>query len=80
MGLEGGFPFVTFTDLDQRIDMLEVNLGVDPCLFWALEEAGDLGKGILVFSCDFIKTSEVDAELESTVLLPAETYQSSMWR
>jgi hypothetical protein len=60
--------------------MSEVDLGIDLCLFWVLEEVEDLGKGILFFFCEFIETSEVNAKSESTILLLAEKYQSSVGR
>ena len=31
-GPEGGFPFVTIGDADKVVGMLQVDLGVDPCL------------------------------------------------
>jgi hypothetical protein len=42
--------------------MLEVTLGVDLSCFWALKEVGDLGKGILVFLCEFIETLKANGD------------------
>jgi hypothetical protein len=71
-GPEGGLPFVAFTDSHQMIGMAEINLGVDPCLFGTLEEVGDARKRVAVFLGEFVETAEVNAEMESTVLLSAE--------
>jgi hypothetical protein len=46
VGLEGGLPFVAIADSDQMIGMAEINLGVVPRLLGALEEVGDVRKGI----------------------------------
>ena len=35
-GLEGGFPFITISNMDKVVGMLQVNLGVDPHLAWSI--------------------------------------------
>ena len=54
-GVEGGFPFVTFTDSNKVVGMLQVNFGIHRGLSQAVEEVGDMWKWILVFLGDFIE-------------------------
>jgi hypothetical protein len=54
------------------IGMTEINLGIALCLLGTLEEVGDVRKRVAVFLGESVKTAEVDAEAESTILLLAE--------
>ena len=36
LGLEGGFPFIAISNMDKVVGMLQVDLGVDPCLVWSI--------------------------------------------
>ena len=53
-GSKGGFPFVTFADLNEVVGMLQVDFGIHGGLSWAVEEVGDVWKWISVFLGDFI--------------------------
>jgi hypothetical protein len=75
-----GFPFVAFADSDEMIGMVEINLGIDTCLLGTLKEVGDARKRVEIFFGESVKTVEVDAEAESTVLLLAEQYWSFVRR
>jgi hypothetical protein len=46
------------------IGMSEVNLGIDLCFSRTFEQVCSAGKGISVFLCDFIESSEVHAQSE----------------
>jgi len=43
VGLECGFPFVTFVDLDKMTGMSEINVREQSCFTWTVQEIGDLG-------------------------------------
>ena len=42
-GAESGFPFVTLSDMDQVVRMMEVDFCIESCLSQAVEEVGDVG-------------------------------------
>ena len=64
MGAEGGFPFVTCTDSNEVVGMLQVDFGIHGGLLWAVKEVGDARKRISVFLGDFVEHSKVSAETE----------------
>ena len=80
MGAEGGFPFVTFTDSNKVVGMLQANFGIHGGLLWAVEEVRDMQKQILVFLCEFIEALKVSAETERAIFLLSEEDQSAMRR
>jgi hypothetical protein len=41
------------------IGMSEVNLGIDLCFLQTFEQVHGAGKGIAVFLCDFVESSDV---------------------
>jgi len=63
-GLECDFPFITFTDSDKMVGMLEVNVGEQSCFTWTVQEIGDLGEWVAVFLGDFIEATEINAKME----------------
>ena len=64
VGVEGGFPFITFMDLKEVVGVLQVNFGIHGGLSWAVKEVGDAWKRISVFLGDFVECSKVGAEME----------------
>ena len=62
--MEGSFPFVTFTDLNEVVGMLQVNFGIHRGLSQVIEEVRDAQKQILIFLSDFIECSKFGAEME----------------
>ena len=48
--------------------MSEVERSVDAGLSGGLEKVGDERKWIPIFLCDFVKTTEIDAEVERAIL------------
>ena len=62
--MEGGFPFITFMDLNEVVGMLQVDFGIHGGLLWAVEEVGDTWKRILVFLGDLVEHSKVSAKME----------------
>ena len=42
-GVESGFPFVTLSDMDQVVRVMEVNFCIESCLLQAVEEVRDVG-------------------------------------
>ena len=63
-GAEGGFPFITFTDSNEGVGMLQVNFSIHGGLLWAVKEVGDEWEQISVFLSDFVERSKVGAEME----------------
>ena len=78
--MERSFPFVTFTDLNEVVGMLQVDFGVHRGLSWAVKEVRDARKQILVFLGDFIKCLKVSAETERAVFLSSKEDQSTVRR
>ena len=64
VGVEGDFPFVTFTDSNKVVGMLQVNFGIHRGLLQAVKEVRDMRKQILVFLGNFIEHSKVSTETE----------------
>ena len=64
MGVEGGFPFVTFTDSNKAVGMLQVDFGIHGGLSQAVKEVGDMQERISVYLGDFVEHSKVSAEME----------------
>ena len=48
-GTEGGLPFVSISDADQMICILEIELGVDLSFAWGFEQVGGRGSGYWSF-------------------------------
>ena len=46
------------------VSMLEINLGIDLGTAWNIQQIRDTGKGVAVFLCDFVESSEVNAKME----------------
>ena len=74
------FPFVTFTDPDKVVCMLEIDFGEVTSFLRTVQEIGDSGEQILVFLCYLVQATEIDTEAEGAILLPDEKCQSSAWR
>ena len=64
MGAEGSFPFITFTDSNKLVGMLQVDFGIHRGFLGAVEEVRDAWKRILVFLGDFVEHSKVSTETE----------------
>ena len=46
MGAEGAFPFITFTDSNKVVGMLQVDFGKHRGLSQAVKEVGDTSRGM----------------------------------
>ena len=66
--------------MDKVIGMSEVECSVDASLSSRLEKIGDERKWILIFLHDFVKTTEIDAEVEGAILFTDEKNGGTMWR
>jgi len=79
---EGSFPFITWSDADQMVCMLEIDLGIDGRA--ARRIKGVRGewkwKWITIFFGDFIETTEVHTKTEQSILLLDKEDWSSMGR
>ena len=42
-GAESGFPFISLSNMDQVVCVIEVDFCVESCLLWAVEEVGYVG-------------------------------------
>ena len=60
--------------------MSEVERSVDASLSGRLEKVGDERKWIPIFLHDFVKTTEIDAEVEEAILFTNEKNGGIMWR
>ena len=77
-GVKGGFPFVTFLDLDEVVHVLQVNYCIYRGLSWTVKEVGDMWKWVSVLFGDFVEASEVSAKLERAVFLLSEEDRSAV--
>ena len=66
---EGGFPFITFGDTNHVIGMADVQCCVNASFSSGGEEVRDEGQQVAVLLCDFVQSSEINAEVKSTVFL-----------
>ena len=60
--------------------MSEVEHSVDASLSSGLKKVGDEQKWIPIFLHDFVKTAEIDAEVEGAILFTDEKNRGTMWR
>jgi len=58
--------------------MLEVNLGVDLGMAGGVQKVGNEREWITILLSDFVKTSEVNTQLEGAILLLYKEDRSSM--
>ena len=71
-GLEGGFPFITFVDLNEVVGMSEINFGEYPSLSRTVEEVSHSGEWVTILLCNLVEPSEVDAESKRAILFTGE--------
>ena len=74
--MEGSFSFITFTDLNEVVGVLQVNLGIHGGLLQAVE-VRDTQKWVSVFLSDLIEVSKVGTEMERAVFLSSKEDQSA---
>ena len=72
MGVKGGFPFITFTDSNEVVGVLQVDFSIHGGFLQAVEEVRDMWKWVLVFLCDFVEASKVGTEMGRAVFLSSE--------
>ena len=60
MGLEGSFWFVTFSNVDKVVSMLEINLGIYTGFLGSVQQISNKWKWVVVFLHDPVETMEVD--------------------
>ena len=53
-GVEGGLPFISVSNADQMIHMLEIEFGLDLSSTWGFEEVRGTGKWVLVLFHDLV--------------------------
>ena len=66
--------------MDKVVGMSEVEHSVDASLFSGLGKVGDEQKWIPIFLCDFVKTTETDAEVKGAILFTDEKNGGTVWR
>ena len=49
---------------EMQVSMLEINLGIDLGTAWNIQQVRDTGKGVVVFLCDLVESSEVNAKMK----------------
>jgi len=60
--------------------MPEINLGVDSCLSWCIQEVRNEWKWISVFLGNLVEASEINTESKRAVFLPNKEDRCSMGR
>ena len=70
--MKSGLPFMTFSDADQVISMLEVERCINMSLAGCIEEVRNEWKWIPVFLSDFVKTTVVNTKSEGAILFADE--------
>ena len=75
-----GFLFISFLDADKVVGMSEVERSVNASFSGRLEKVRDEQKWILIFLCDFVKATEIDAEAEGAILFTNEKNRGTVWR
>ena len=66
--------------MDKVVGMSEVECSVDASFSGGLEKVGDERKWIPIFLHDFVKTAEIDAEVEGAILFTNEKNWGTVWR
>ena len=66
--------------MDKVVGMSEVKHSVDVSLSGSLEKVRDEWKWILIFLCDFVKATEINAEMEGAILFMDEKNRGTVWR
>jgi hypothetical protein len=62
------------------IGVLEVDLGIDACFSGAVQQIRDQGERVTILLCDFVQTTEVNTESESTILFLGKKDRSAIRR
>ena len=78
VGVEGGFPFITFMDSNEVVGVLQVDFGIHGSLSWAVKEVRDAWKWISVFLCYFVEALKVGSEMERAIFLSSKEDQSTV--
>ena len=60
MSPEGGFWFITFSDVDEVVSVLEIDLGIHMGFLWSIQQISDKQKWVAVFLHDSVETTEVN--------------------
>ena len=68
-GPKGGFPFIAFHNADQIISVTDINGGIEVGFACSGQEIRNEGKWITVLFGDPVETSEVNTEVEGSILL-----------
>ena len=66
--------------MDKVVGVSEVECSVDTSFSGRLEKVGDEQKWIPIFLHDFVKTAEIDAEVEGAILFMDKKNGGTMWR
>ena len=60
VGLEGGFWFITFSDVDKVVSLPEINFGIHTGFPGSIQQVSDKKKWVVVFLRDSVETTEVN--------------------
>ena len=71
-GSEGGFPFVTFTDLNEVVGVSEINFGEYLSLSRTVKEVSHSGEQVAILLCNLLEPSEVDAKSKRAIFFTSE--------
>src|SRR5882724_5331305 len=66
---EGCLPLMAGCGTNIVVASMEVELGVDLCTSQLVEKIGDQWDQVPILPCDLVEVSEVDTELQGTILL-----------
>jgi hypothetical protein len=75
--VESSLPFISGMNPDKVVGVLEVQRCIDSSFAGAIQEIGDERKRITIFPSDFVESTIVDAESETTTLFLDEQDRSS---
>ena len=78
--LKGGLPFISGGNPDEMVGMLEVNLGINVRGSGTVQEIRDEGEWITVLFGNAIKSAEVHAESQRTILFLDKEDRSTVRR
>ena len=59
-GPEGGFWFISLSNVDKVVSMSEIYLGIHTGFLRSVQQVSDKWKWVVVFLCDSVETTEVD--------------------
>ena len=77
---EGCLPLVASCNVNIVVASMEVELGIDLCAAQLVEEIGDEWNWVLILLHDIVEVSEVNTELQGTILLLGKENRCACWQ